>query len=259
MLSLQQLKALPVQTKLKIVLKDGTEARAIIETQETVFQFAKGCSRRGYRYRIKDFADLCSSIQVEAGEKTNPESYDRLWHKHISRAVKCLEASGLWPNTLEFFKNLALMSYPDKKDIYEKYWDRQYAVSSEDRKDTETANAKFVAVYGEYIEKYPFVFPKDDNGCYFVDTSYIWEKSECRLEPMYFGKYRTKQIREEISKSLSEKRKYSAYRIPGAYDYTFEYEPEKNKAWYSKEYKGCGNGHYYIALNAETALFVEDD
>ena len=40
---------------------------------------------------------------------------------------------------------------------------------------------------------------------------------------------------------------------------TFEYEPDKNKAWYSEEYRGCGNGHYYIALNSSMALFCEND
>ena len=34
---------------------------------------------------------------------------------------------------------------------------------------------------------------------------------------------------------------------------------EKEKVWSSEELRGCGNGHYYIALDANTALFVEDD
>ena len=29
--------------------------------------------------------------------------------------------------------------------------------------------------------------------------------------------------------------------------------------WYSKEFKGCGNGHYYLALDATHTIFVEDD
>ena len=40
---------------------------------------------------------------------------------------------------------------------------------------------------------------------------------------------------------------------------TFEYKADKNKAWYSEEYRGCGNGHYYIAIDENTALFIEND
>ena len=33
----------------------------------------------------------------------------------------------------------------------------------------------------------------------------------------------------------------------------------KNYAWYSEEYKGCLNGHYYIALDEKHVWFYEDD
>lgn len=31
------------------------------------------------------------------------------------------------------------------------------------------------------------------------------------------------------------------------------------RAWYSEEFKDCGNGHYYLAINATHAIFCEDD
>ena len=31
------------------------------------------------------------------------------------------------------------------------------------------------------------------------------------------------------------------------------------RAWLSLEYKGCGNGHYYLLINENTAIFAEDD
>ena len=30
-------------------------------------------------------------------------------------------------------------------------------------------------------------------------------------------------------------------------------------AWYSEEYRGCGNGHYYLMFDATHAIFYEDD
>lgn len=43
------------------------------------------------------------------------------------------------------------------------------------------------------------------------------------------------------------------------YDNSIEYSPSRNKAWYSEEYKNCGNGHYYLMINATQAIFCEDD
>lgn len=31
------------------------------------------------------------------------------------------------------------------------------------------------------------------------------------------------------------------------------------RAWYSAEYKDCGNGHYYLLINENQAVFAEDD
>ena len=58
--------------------------------------------------------------------------------------------------------------------------------------------------------------------------------------------------------SLSEKRKYSM-RWTVNYNNSVEYNPDGNRAWYSEEYRGCGNGHYYLLLDEKHAAFREDD
>ena len=44
-----------------------------------------------------------------------------------------------------------------------------------------------------------------------------------------------------------------------SYDVSFQLKAKERKAWYSEEYRGCGNGHYYLALNHSCALFYEHD
>ena len=75
---------------------------------------------------------------------------------------------------------------------------------------------------------------------------------------MYFGKYTNKDEKLEIKAALNDHRSYSTNAYT-SYDVSFEYNADKNMAWYSEEYKGCGNGHYYLALDENTALFCEDD
>ena len=43
------------------------------------------------------------------------------------------------------------------------------------------------------------------------------------------------------------------------YDVSYEYNAETKKAWYSEEYINCGNGHYYLAIDENTAIFCEND
>jgi len=53
-----------------------------------------------------------------------------------------------------------------------------------------------------------------------------------------------------------------SYAWRGNYDYSVEgrlCEDGIYRAWLSAEYKGCGNGHYYLLISAERAIFAEDD
>jgi hypothetical protein len=74
---------------------------------------------------------------------------------------------------------------------------------------------------------------------------------------MYFG-WNNTNYKNQIKESLDKKQSISLYQRV-KYDVSFEYNSEKGLAWYSEEYKNCGNGHYYLALDENTALFYEDD
>ena len=107
------------------------------------------------------------------------------------------------------------------------------------------------------MNTYPFIFPKGNDGKYYIDTFYIYETSDAVLKSMYFGR-RNKTIKESIKDALKDCNKIS-FRETVNYDVSFDYDPASNKAWYSEEYRGTGNGHYYLALNENTALFCEND
>lgn len=69
---------------------------------------------------------------------------------------------------------------------------------------------------------------------------------------------KTEHIRQNIAEALKNKTSYQC-RGSNGYDVSFEYDAEKNKAWYSEEYVGCGNGHYYLALDSTHAIYYEKD
>ena len=172
-------------------------------------------------------------------------SEEEKWHRRIRTAIKRLEASGLWNDLLLKLKNLDTMTLEDKRAIYNIRWDAHTNPNSD---GTE---------YDEYVKKYPFAF-YHTKGKTSVDTFYIWEMSNVILKSMYFGKYANASCKENIRNAIKDKKDISvSERVQ--YDVSFNYDASKNAAWYSEEYRGCGNGHYYIALDENMAWFCEDD
>ena len=64
-----------------------------------------------------------------------------------------------------------------------------------------------------------------------------------------------------IQEALKNKTGYRTYWTKG-YDNSIEValgEDRKMRAWYSEEFRGCANGHYYLMFDATHAIFYEDD
>lgn len=220
--------------------KKHRSQRTKFNGEDRIFVYKPRSRYFGRRYSVEDFA-------VRYNIRENPDE-TIAWHKRLKRAINCLENSGLWQEIKEQFENMLKMTWEDRKQMNEIYW-KQYDIPYE----------QIVQMFEPYVKKYPFAFFKDEDGKLKLNTTYTWEKSACRLKSMYFGKYENKQIKEEISEAIKNNRDYSTGRIPVNYDVSFEYRAKDAKAWYSEEYRDCGNGHYYIALNHSTALFLEDD
>lgn len=230
----------------KFVAKDlqGKDVRCMKEEGGTIFVYAPRQKRKGWRYTQERFLSFGYSMKPERKSDEN-----KLWHRRIERAKKALESSGLWENHLEWLNNLSKMTWKDKTEINEIYWAIPY--SEKQNIKSKEDNRKY---FGDYVDKYPFIF--EDNGN--VDTWYLWEESDLKLKAMNFG-HSTDCYKRKIAQSISEKKSYSTGRIQVNYDNSFEYNAEKKQAWYSEEYRNCGNGYYYIALDSNIALFVEKD
>lgn len=150
----------------------------------------------------------------------------------------------MWSDLLVQFKNLQKVDFSVWKQLKDLYYSDSYPYPN--RKALTETIAKI----------YPFmVYEKD--GELLIDTFYFKHLADCITKSMYFGDANTER-KASIAQALQEKRSTSVFERVN-YDVRFEYDSEEGKAWYSEEYKDCGNGHYYIALNHSTALYYEDD
>ena len=74
---------------------------------------------------------------------------------------------------------------------------------------------------------------------------------------MYFG-WQNDAIKIQLADAIKAHKDYSDT-ARASYDVSIRYNADKHMAWYSEEYKNCGNGHYYLALDHNTAVFCEND
>lgn len=208
--------------------------RCIMESENTYFVFKPRKRRYGWRYTKDDFFAQYEIIPQKLSETEK-------WHKNINKAITKIQKSGLWYDKLPMFENLLNMTYEDHQSLRECYFSRY---SSSDEKED----------YGFLLKQYPFAF--NDDG--FPKFEYISEVSDCILKSMYFGTW-NKRVKEDIAKHIAMQQTYCIHHLPVNYDVSFDYDPKKQKAWYSEEYRGCANGHYYLAIDENTAIFCEND
>lgn len=246
------------EQKAYVPLEDKHPRRAVLEDENTVFVYNQRSHHYGQRLSIDYFVSAFMVDYVEADAATK-------WERRVKNVVKKLNASGLWPRQKELFENLLRIGYDRREKLMDLHrnddlW-RSPIWKALDRNENgavDAYNAAFESWYGAMMNEFPFAFYKSERGLWCVDTFYVYEMSDCKTKSMYFGKWFNKQYKAEIADAIANKREYTA-RARTSYDVSFEYNPEKNMAWYSEEYKDCGNGHYYIAIDANTALFCEDD
>ena len=165
------------------------------------------------------------------------------WEKQIKKAVFMLEGSGFWPEILAELKLSLEIGYTKMLTVQKIY--RAYAFVEHARMTREVK-----ALEPRLI--------REQDGREYVSTDVIEHWLDPKIKTMYFGKSNQEWKLQEIAAGLKEK-KAVHFRVEANYDVSFEYNPVLNKAWYSEEFRGCGNGHYYLALNGTHAIYYEDD
>ena len=80
------------------------------------------------------------------------------------------------------------------------------------------------------------------------------------IKTMNFDKYDREFQKKLLAENIANKVNIS-HRWVNGYDNSYEVRFDKDfpRAWYSEEFRGCGNGHYYFLLDNCHAIFGEDD
>lgn len=243
---------IPQYEKMSVVLIDDREnivkARLAWSADGEIMVMGRGRRRYGSHFNKSWWK------AVKFPEKRNTKKIDK-WTRSWTNVLNRLENSGLWEDYAKDVR-LALAIGEDKiVRANKQYWEHRPNIPYG---ENDKLNAEAIKNIDERLIKYR------DDGTIYPDTNIIWYMDNyAKVKKMRFGrKWLNDRELADIANAMKNKEKICTGtngRITGGYDVHFEYNPETNKAWYSEEYRGCGNGHYYLALDATHALFYEDD
>jgi hypothetical protein len=238
------------KVKVKLVDNDGITTNHRLARSSQGYVMVMHPERKRYGFYVTWSSFKCI-IFPETKETSENDKWVRSWTNVLNR----LEKSGLWEDVASDVRVALSVGYDKMKQSYAQYWERHdYDKLAEEDK----INAEKIKEIDERLVEYR------DDGTPFANTSIIWYMSKtAKVKKMHFGKkwLNDKELA-DIANALENKlpiRVGTDGRITNGYDVSYNYQPEDNKAWYSEEYRGCGNGHYYLALDATHALFYEDD
>lgn len=161
------------------------------------------------------------------------------WEKSWKKALGYLEKSGVNPDFAEKIRIALNAGFDKVMDAVEIEHDRLFAGMSDE----------------EASKKIEAIDPRLN------DTTILWHIDTCaEVKTNRFGyKDTTQYIRQKIANAIANGEKYAERLYSGNYDVSVYYSPRDRHLEYAEEYKGLGNGHYYLGLDEKHVLYLEDD
>lgn len=204
------------------------EIRLFISVNNDICFAPKRKRNGGYMLSVFEMDKWDSLTKVNKGNKTDLVKRMR---KRAEIGVAMLNESGLWSDIkkelLEFLKlsdNDVRRDFVDG-DIYETYRAKKY----------------------DWLNSYQVFLSLKANRCWKNPSFYKFDLNK-------------DNIINSVKRAIGEK-KPIRFTWRNVYDNTLEILNNKGiyRGFYSEEFIGCGNGHYYLLFDATHAIFYEDD
>ena len=219
----------------RATLTNGTTKKVRLwRVGDSVFMIDKG--KRKWGHEIIYFRPHDEWVKLEPFQRKERDIYSTFM-KRARKAVEMLDESGLWEDIKDEIKRFLSLDEEKQRemvcditsDFYKNFYEETY-------KDG----------------KYDWVH------CYQVFASFAHKRC---WKSIAWHKYSRERNENDVKQAIADKRHFSrAWR--NGYDNSLEVslgEDGKLRGWYSEEFYGCGNGHYYLLFDATHAIFYEDD
>lgn len=196
------------------------------------------------RYGRRLYADEIRDILIAAKKEKDLAAS---WYNGWRRVESILIESGLWNDVRENITIALSVGYDKIQAAYKISNTYEVPGLTYEQRDQWQV---------EQIAKIDPCLITDNNR---IDLELLWRQGHgAKVKKMCFDNYQRDRYLDQIAAAMRDKREFQCGGRT-SYDVSFHFKPEGMKAWYSEEFKNCGNGHYYLAINSTHALFYEDD
>lgn len=229
------IKSNPKNTYYNVVYKKTGEKqrlRLFVYNNGEICYYLPRKTTRGYILIEKGdkYSHNAENYEITPITKTHKSDLEKARY-NLNKMITMLNNSGLWESDRKVFEFLNSLDDEELGNVLAMDW-------SEINEYLKSNNMSWN--YGEDI-KGIVIYPK--------------------IKTLNLDRYERDEIIENIDNALKTKSDYS-YRWYKGYDNSVSVQHSSDgnmRGWYSEEYRGCGNGHYYILLDKSHALFSEDD
>ena len=226
---------MPNQTKFKIKIGGKIYTKRLFATHDQVCEYLPHSRKLGHPIPYHELADWESIMPRKVNEVA-------MVRRFITNVVKYLDESKWWKEICadyklllkqddKFIEDLIKMPYKDKNILFREKFGHDIYLD-------DILTSAYVGIksinYGNDERK--FIIPKIDKYVQHLNDNALFP-----IEPIYPFTYRW---RKKYDNTLS---------------ICFNQDKNDIRGYYSEEYKDCGNGHYYMALDKHHAIFVEND
>ena len=212
--------------KFRVTTSNGENKvmRLFVSASNSICEYKYKSKAYGY---VIPYSDVTSWVDIKPIKNTT----DFVKVKNfLTNVVKYLSASGLWEDIKNDYSTILAQGDDYLKHVLSLGW-------SEQRK---------------YLEETIGV------TSFHVDS--IIRSARKGIVSINYDKWDRNAIRERAKQCIENGEKYT-HRWEKGYDNSIEFSVHGGRkcGWYSTEYRGCVNGHYYLALDEKRAIFYETD
>lgn len=211
--------------KFRVTTSNGENKvmRLFVSASNSICEYKYKSQAYGY---VIPYSDVTSWVDIKPIKNTT----DFIKVKNfLTNVVKYLSASGLWEDIKNDYSTILAQGDDYLKHVLSLGW-------SEQRK---------------YLE--------ETIGVSFHVDSIICSARK-GIVSINYDKWDRNAIRERAKQCIENGEKYT-HKWEKGYDNSIEFSVHGGRkcGWYSTEYRGCCNGHYYLAIDEKRAIFYETD
>ena len=194
----------------------------------------KGKKKWGHELSCYDHYEDWATLRLVEHDEID---YYKRFVKRATDALKMLNESGLWSDIKQSIEHFFALTESEQKELVNDIMTDSYELFYH---EIYKENGKYSWVSGYQVFE-SFV----RKTCWKSIAWHKWERERMSAE-----------VAECIKNGTDFHRRWE-----NGYDNSVEIANRDGKklAWYSEEYRGCGNGHYYLMFDATHAIFYEDD